>query len=211
MARALALADLDAQPERLRRGRRARRDVSQAEARVAAGAGGVAELRHRTATGTRRLAPARGPLLQATQHPPARRLARLPVVAAGVTDAELDPEVLPFRQRHGLPAVSRVQDLRGRGRARRRRGEGAQHDGDKGPSGHGATLLAGRPRSATRVVAERGAWAQARVPTAIRYSISKRARVSVPWFHSSQNRSSASSNSASRPLRRALPWATMVG
>ena len=43
-----------------------------------------------------------------------------------------------------------------------------------------------------------------RVPTATRYSFSKRARSGVPRFHSSQNRSSASTNSASRSVRRAF-------
>jgi hypothetical protein len=51
----------------------------------------------------------------------------------------------------------------------------------------------------------------ARVPTASRYSFSKRALSSVPRFHSSQKSSSAALNSASRPLLRALPWATIVG
>ncbi len=41
------------------------------------------------------------------------------------------------------------------------------------------------------------AFGQTRSPTASRYSFSKRARSGVPRFHSSQNRFSASSNSAS--------------
>jgi hypothetical protein len=51
----------------------------------------------------------------------------------------------------------------------------------------------------------------ARVPTASRYSCSKRAASGVPRFHSSQKASTASLNSASRPLLRAFVWATMVG
>lgn len=51
----------------------------------------------------------------------------------------------------------------------------------------------------------------ARVPTASRYSFSKRACSAVPRFHSSQKRSSASSNSASRPVLDAFARATMVG
>ena len=52
---------------------------------------------------------------------------------------------------------------------------------------------------------------QERVPTAIRYSISKRARSSVPRFQSSQNPSSAASKSSARSLRTALPRAAIVG
>ncbi len=43
------------------------------------------------------------------------------------------------------------------------------------------------------------------MPTASRYSFSNRARSGVPRFHSSQNRSSASSNSASRPFAAPPP------
>ena len=49
------------------------------------------------------------------------------------------------------------------------------------------------------------------VPTATRYSFSKRARSGVPRFHSSQKSSSAFSNSASRSSLRAFAWATIVG
>ena len=59
--------------------------------------------------------------------------------------------------------------------------------------------------------ANRLARRQARVPTASRYSSSKRARPGVPRSHSSQKRSSAPSSSSSRPLRRAFAWAAMVG
>lgn len=52
---------------------------------------------------------------------------------------------------------------------------------------------------------------QARVPTTTRYSCSKRASSSVPRFHSSQKRSSASSRSPSRPSRLALLRAAIVG
>ena len=50
-----------------------------------------------------------------------------------------------------------------------------------------------------------------RRPTASRYSCSKRARSSVPRFHSRQNAAIASSNSRSRPSRPALARVAMVG
>jgi hypothetical protein len=50
-----------------------------------------------------------------------------------------------------------------------------------------------------------------RVPTARRYSFSKRAGDEVPWLHLSQNASSAASNSVSRPFRAAFACAARVG
>ncbi len=55
------------------------------------------------------------------------------------------------------------------------------------------------------------AQSSARVPTASRYSFSKRARSGVPRFHSSANASSVASNSAAWPCRSALARATRVG
>ena len=49
------------------------------------------------------------------------------------------------------------------------------------------------------------------IPTETRYSCSKRAWSGPPRFHSSQNRLSASWNSASRSSRRAFARATRVG
>ncbi len=50
-----------------------------------------------------------------------------------------------------------------------------------------------------------------RVPTATRYSFSNRACSGVPRFHSSQNSSSARSNSPSRPSFSAFALAAIVG
>ncbi len=52
---------------------------------------------------------------------------------------------------------------------------------------------------------------QVLVATVTRYSCSNLARSGVPRFHSSENRSSVSASSASRPLLRAFFWAAMVG
>jgi hypothetical protein len=49
------------------------------------------------------------------------------------------------------------------------------------------------------------------VPTATRYSFSKRASSAVPRFHSSQNARSASSNSPARPSRSAFARVAIVG
>ena len=63
-----------------------------------------------------------------------------------------------------------------------------------------------------RVVARRAPDdGQARVPTASKYSSSKRASPSVPRSYSSRKSSSAASNSLSRPSLAALARATIVG